>query len=76
MFEEWDLAIREFQAQLRTDPDHLYHRAALGKSYLNKRLVPQAIAEFQAALRLDPQNSFVNFSLGQCYLLEGMESRG
>jgi Tfp pilus assembly protein PilF len=69
---DWNLALRELQAQLRETPQDADVHNLLGYSYRKRANpdVPKAFEHYQAALKINPNHRGAHEYIGQAYLLE------
>ena len=67
----FDMAIEQYQAALRLEPDYVLAHYNLGNVYQAKGLFDMAIEQYQAALRLKPDYAESHFNLGTIYLNNG-----
>jgi len=69
---DWNLAVRELQAQLRDTPQDADAHNLLGYSYRKRANpdIPRAFEHYRTALRIDPNHKGAHEYIGQAYLLE------
>ena len=69
---DWNLAVRELQAQVREAPQDADAHNLLGYSYRKRANpdLPKAFEHYQIALRLNPNHKGAHEYIGEAYLLE------
>jgi len=64
----FDLAIADFTAALRLDPNNAKTYQERGVAYLSKGDLDKAIADFTQAIRLDPNDADAYYNRGYVYV--------
>ncbi len=68
---KYQLAIDEFDAAIKQDPDVRNYYWSRGNAHLGLTNLPEAIADYSAALGLDPANATLHYLRGSTYRRDG-----
>ena len=68
---KYRLAIDEFDAAIKQDPDVRNYYWSRGNAHLGLTNLPEAIADYSAALGLDPENATLHHLRGSTYRRDG-----
>ncbi len=67
----YDMAINEYEKELKSNPDSDILHYNLGVLYSRKGLIGEAISEYEKALTINPQFSKAYFNMGAIYANQG-----